>query len=640
MLVPSSVAVRDANAVALALLRTRALGALLDVSAATLGGLALGRAFGRGGTGAALGAAAGVLLALRWNRQRAAAALERARPALGSALQAYLEGGGGSLRPQLETWVAQRLGPAWLPASLVRMAVAAGLALLSQPLSRPHVHGTDAGQPPRPGLSVTARLEPPAYAGWPTVEVQLPAVRGLRHSRLLLDVRTTAAGLRWAEEGGPEHQLLPVDGRASLSFPLERSGSLRLVAEGGGPVVLLQLEALPDGAPRVTLAAPETDRTVTAAPGPLTLRASAQDDVQVAHLDFRWTLARGSGEGMQFQNGRLPGHLTLQGQTAEAAARLDPLALGMKAGDTLVLWAEASDTNSLDGPGVGRSEARLVHWEEALVDLSSSVAGARLPPPLSQPSERELLARTERLVRSGARGARLREQSAALGDLQRHIREAFGFFLQQESRSGLELDVDEAEVAMNGDARARRLLAQAVSEMWSAEAELATGSPARALAPERAAVKALDAAFGSERLALRPFAPPDRPIDEGRRLSGAQGGLRPRADGPATRPAPDDSSVAQLARRLLLSAEEGVTAETARRLADALWALPVSTGIAAASLAAPLYAAEDGVSRDAAARAAAVALSRWLRPSPDVVPPVSPDEAAVVSRLPLRPPRP
>ncbi len=640
MLVPSSVAVRDANAIALALLRTRALGALLDVCAATLGGLALGRAFGRGGTGAALGAAAGVLLALRWNRPRAAEALERARPPLGSALQAYLEGGGGSLRPQLETWVAQRLGPTWLPASLARLAVGAGLALLSQPLSRPRVHGTDAGQPGRPGLSVTARLEPPAYTGWPTVEVQLPAVRGLRHSRLLLEVRTTAAGLRWAEEGGPEHQLLPVDGRTSLSFPLERSGSLRLVAEGGGPVVLLQLEALPDGAPRVTLAAPETDSTVTAAPTPLSLRASAQDDVQVAHLDFRWTLAHGSGEGMQFQNGRLPGHLTLQGRTAEAAARLDPLALGMKAGDTLVLWAEATDTNSLDGPGEGRSEARLVRWEEALVDLSSSVAGARLPPPVSQPSERELLARTERLVRSGARGARLREQSAALGDLQRHIREAFGFFLQQESRSGLELDVDEAEVAMSGDARARRLLAQAVSEMWSAEAELATGSPATALAPERAAVKALEAAFGNERLALRPFAAPDRPVDEGRRLSGAQGGLRPRADGPATRLAPDDGSVAQLARRLLLSAEEGVTVETARHLADALWALPVSTGIPAASLAAPLYAAEDGVSRDAAARAAAVALARWLRPSPDVVPPVSPDEAAVVSRLPLRPPRP
>ncbi len=593
------------------------------------------------GAGAALGAAAGAFLARRWTPRRAAAALEKARPPLGSALQAYVEGGGGTLRPQLEAWVAQRLGPAWLPASLARLAVAAGLALMAALLSRPQPAPTvHARESPPPGLSVTARLEPPGYTGWPAVEVPLPHVRGLRHSRLLLDVRTSALGLRWAEEGGPEQQLLAVDGRAGLSFSLEHSGSLRLVAEGGGPVVLLQLEALPDGPPRVTLEAPESDRTLTAAPGPLTLRASAEDDVRVADLGFRWTLARGHAEGMQFENGRLPGHLTSQGRTAQAAARLDPLALGMKAGDTLVLWAEATDSNTLDGPGVGRSEARLLRWEEALVDVSSPLAGARLPPPLSQPSERELLARTERLVRSGTRGARLREQSAVLADVQRHIREAFGFFLQQESHSGLELDVDEAEVAQSGDARARRLLAQAVSEMWAAESELAIGTPAAALAPERAAVKALEAAFGNERLALRPSAPPDRPVDEGRRLSGAQGGLRPRPDGRATLASPDQGAVAQLARRLLLSAEQGVTAETARLLADALWGLPVNTGIPAASLAAPLYAAGDDVSRDAAARAAAVALARWLRPSPDVVPPVSPDEAAVVDRLPLRPPPP
>jgi|GEM_PF-4485578 len=629
---------RYAKPVAVAVLRTRALGAFLDVSAVALVGFAVGQVLGRGGAGACLGGVVGGLLALRWHARRAAAALERARPALGSALQAYLEGGGGTLRPQLEAWVLQRLGPAWLPASLGRLAVATGLALLSLTLSRPRPAPVDTAPPA--GLSITARLEPPAYTGWPAVQVELPRVRGLRHSHLLLEVQTAAAGVTWAEEGGPEHRVVAAGGRASLSFPLERSGSLRLAADGGGPVVVLGLEAVPDGPPQVTLEAPETDRTVTAPPGPLVMRATAQDDVGVAHLAFRWTLARGRGEGMHFENGRLPGHFTLHGRTAEASARLDVLAAGMKAGDTLVVWAEATDSNALDGPGQGRSDARLLRWEEALVDVSAAAGGARLPPPVSQPSERELLARTEALVRSGATGARRRAQSAALADVQRRIREAFAFFLQQESRTGLQLDVDAAEVAESGDARGRRLLARAVSEMWTAEAELAVGSPASALAPERAAVKALEEAFGNVRLALRPLAPPDRPVDESRRLSGAQGDLHPRAGSVARTPASDTASVQQLTRRLLLSAEEGMTQQTARALADALWALPAATGIPAASLAAPLYAAGDAASWDAAARAAAVALARWLRPSPDVVPPVSSEEAAVVARLPLRPPPP
>jgi hypothetical protein len=615
---------------------TRAEGALLDVATLTLAAFALFGAFGHGSLGLALGAAAGLLLAFRWTRAKAARALQQGRPALGVALEAYLEGLGGSLRGRLEAWVTERLGPVWLPRSLGALGVATALAATS--LALPH---KALAVPPAPVvvpvLHVIARVEPPAYTGLSSVLAELPHVKGLRHSVVHLEVHASAPQLTVTEKGSPPRVVVPEGGRAELSFPLDRSRSVRLAGEEGGPVVLLELDVVEDEAPRVTLLAPEADRTVTAPPGKLALRASATDDVGLHRLGFLWTLASGQGEAMRFRSGSVGGQATLLGKTGEARAELDAVALGMKAGDSLVVWAEAADGNLLDGPGLGRSDVRILRWQEALVDFSGLAAGGSLPPAASHLSERELLVRTERLVRAHLSAVQRREHSTELAEVQRQLRESFGFSLQMESHAGPELDVENAEAAESGDARARRLLAQAVSEMWAAEAELAVGNPAGALAPERAAVKALDAAFGNERLALRALRPPDKPVDERLRLSGAQAGLRPRALSAAPGPARDTRAVEALARQLLLSAEHGVTAEEARALADALWALPTETGIPVSGLAAPLYAATDAVARRAASREAGVVLARWLRPSPEVVPPVSAAEASLLARLPLPP---
>lgn len=609
---------------------------LLELAAATLAGFAVGHALGHGRLGAALGAATGGLLALRWTSRYTARAIQYRRPVLGSALEAYLEGKGGRLRPRLETWVAERTAPGWLPRSFAALALAALLATASLALPRRAVAVPQVA-PGVSSLSVTVRIEPPAYTGLPSVAAEPPRVRGLRHSVVQLVVHTSAAKLVWAERGQPPQELVPVDGQAGLSFLLDRSRSLRIASDEGGPVLLLELEAVLDEAPRVTLEAPVADRTFTTRPGRLLLRASASDDVGVAHLGFRWTLAEGQGEGMHFRSGALAGHVALSGKKAEAKAEVDPIALGMKAGSTLVVWAEATDGNILEGPGLGRSDARLLRWEEAVVDFTGTASGAHVPPPSSQLSERELLARTERLVQARPGAEVRRARSAELGEEQRHIRESFGFFLQMESRSGMELDVDDAELAESGDAPARKLLAQAVSEMWAAEAELSVGNPKGALTPERAAVKALDAAFGNERLALRALRPPDKPVDEAKRLSGPQGGLRPKASAAEALERRDTHGVEVLARSLLLSAAQELTAEAARTLADALWALPTDSGIPVAALAAPLYAGQDGAARRAAAREAGVSLARWLRPSLEVVPPVSSGEAAVLVRLPPPP---
>ena len=587
-----------------------------------------------------LGGLLGALCGLRWTQERAARAVEHARPALGSALQALLEGQGGTLRPKLQGWVAARTGPVLLRAGLVRVLAAGALALGAS--RAPVPEATRVARPlPAVLVQVSARVEPPRYSRLPPVQAEGLLVQALRGSKITLTVRCSCATLALAEEGGPEQELAltrgpaPLEeGTTTLEYLLDQSRGLRLAPRAGAPL-LVRLEALPDRPPEVSLLEPAGDLTVHSRPGPLRIRAGARDDLGVASLTLHWTLAHGRGEAMRFQSSRLASKSREVEGGVAAEGTLDPTAAGMTAGDSLVVWAEATDANDFDGPGRARSAARLLRWDEPVALMQAPRGVVRLPPPQSLLSERELLARTERLVRSGARGRKRREAAADLAADQRSLRTSFAFFLQAESGDGLELDMGSKELAEQADPSSRRLLARAVSFMWEAEVELGAGRPAQALAPERAAVKALDEALGGARLSLRPGVPPDRPVDESRRLHGAQKDLHP-----VLRPPPVErleaarratERLAGLARELLLAAEAGVAAQPARALADLLFAMPPSEGFAPALLAAPLYAASSAAGREQAARAAGEALARVARPDPLALPPVALDEGRLLS---------
>lgn len=626
-----------------AVVLTRLQGAVIDLATGALLGSAVGILAGRWGPGALIGLAAGALCGLRWSTREAARTVQRRRPALGSALEALLEGQGGSLRPDLSRWVEARTGPVLLWKNLGAVALGALLLLgaaKTGPIRSSRVSSppTVAADPPN-ALRTTAHVEPPAYTGWPARDEDGPTVRALRGSRVTLRLKTNAAAIAWAEEGGAEQTLATGAGTAEVSLLLDRSRSLRFVAvpsllkhTQSTAVRLIRLEALPDRPPDVALDAPAADRTFHSLPPAFPIRASARDDVGVASLSLHYTLAQGHGEGMHFKNGRVPARTTSEDGVTHATGTLDPRALGLAAGDTLVLWAEAADGNSFDGPGRSRSEARLLRWEVPVIDLGALGSAAKVPPPTALLSEREILARTLRLVSSGVRGKALRSRAAALAADQRSLRASFGFFLQAEAGDGKTMDADDKEVAESGDAHARRKLAEAVSFMWEAEAALETGAPSAAIAPERAAVKALDAAFNLVRLALRPGAPPDKPVDEQRRLRGDQKGLSPRSRPRPAHASAGTSKLLTLSRALLLAACRDVSAEEARGLGDALWALPASPGLAAAPLAAQLYSSPDAAARAQAARTAGETLARWLRPSPLALPPADPEAGRLIAQ--------
>jgi hypothetical protein len=275
---------------------------------------------------------------------------------------------------------------------------------------------------------------------------------------------------------------------------------------------------------------------------------------------------------------------------------------------------------------------RILRWDEDLarLELKSSAPAIR---PLNGPlSQREILARTIRLLGERLPKEKLLERSLELADEQGKLRAAFGFFLRAEEGNAVELDMETKEAGEPGAGRARRLLAEAVSEMWSSEGELSTGNPRASLPHQRTALKNLDEAFGNERYALRALAPPKAPVDEGRRLTGNAKGLEPRTAAAEPDGGRDTAALRALAREPLLASESGSTIP-ARQLADALWALPEMAHLSRAALAAPLYAARTPGESSRAARSAADALLRFLAPDPLTRPAAAPGLARFFTRL-------
>ena len=601
------------------LARTRLFCAVLEALAAggVVGGLVL-RWTSRP-VALVVGGLAAAALALRWTRVQAARSMERAVPGLGQSVQAWAEGGGGPLRPSLAAWITARsrvprFGARWA-AALVGLAVlAAGLAGWPPRRIGERTVAVASGPSNPGGLGIAVHVVPPAYARQPEVDAVPPRVEALKGSTVVARIASAPGPVRVSEPGAADRTLQPGE---SMSLLLTGNVALRFEAPAAPPVVL-QLVARPDRPPEVVLESPEADRTVTRAPGPFAVRAVAHDDLEVEGLVLRWTLAQGRGEEMRFRNGTLAARPTVSPEGTEAAAVLDPGALGMRGGDSLVLWAEATDGNAVDGPGVGRSASRLLRWEVPLPELAQGGKGPPLPSkgPLT---ERELLRRAEALVKSGLPPAVRRRRAAGLGDEQRTLRESFGFFVQIETGEAQQLDIEDPERAEQGPQAIRRRLAEAVSAMWEAEGALSVGDARGALRPMREAVAALDAAFAAEKKVLAAGRPPDKPVDESRRFRGKQQELAPRLSNVARPERLGEGAVRALALELLLAAQMP-EAPPARNLGDALWKLPPETGIPAPELAAGLYAAQDADQARAAVSRAANVLVGWLSPGAPAIP--------------------
>jgi hypothetical protein len=284
---------------------------------------------------------------------------------------------------------------------------------------------------------------------------------------------------------------------------------------------VIPLIVLPDRSPNVRLTVPGRDLVLPDATRSLNVEAAATDDFGLAALEIRYTKVSGSGEQFEFEEGALPATLARDSGVAWRAGGSIPLAsLKLEAGDALVYRAVARDGRPGDA-GLAVSDTFFV---EIAGPRQVALEGFEMPPDQERYalSQQMIVLKIQRL-RARERqmtAAAIRDAAEAIAPEQRAVRANFIFLM------GGHVEDEEVEAEQSSDIQegrlqntARREINAAVAHMTRVEQALVTPDTASALTAARAAVEALQRAFGRNRYILRTI-PVGSRVDPSRRLTG------------------------------------------------------------------------------------------------------------------------
>ena len=382
---------------------------------------------------------------------------------------------------------------------------------------------------------VHVAVTPPTYANRPATTADDPtSIEALVGSAISLSGNGEAARLTASADSAPRSVAQRGAGW-SLALTMPARPALVRLHSNAGRDRLIVLAPVADAAPVVTLLLPARDTIIRRATGILALHAQLRDDVGLRDADFELVVSSGSGENFTFRTAVI-GRATLAGKPEvllEGRVSLDSLKL--EPGDILQLRAVARDANNVNGPGVGSSETRSIRVARA--DEYDSVAVDAAPPPEAEGqvlSQRMLLDLTLALVKrqSSLKRPVLVQESQRIADDQRKLRKRVGDVVFQRmggeplaeegsdvpepgkltpeevleradaatSTAGSVMDVEGDEtpiLAIN------KPLLEAFNAMWDAGRALEVGEPARAVAPMRIALAAIQRARTAERIYSR-----------------------------------------------------------------------------------------------------------------------------------------
>jgi hypothetical protein len=375
------------------------------------------------------------------------------------------------------------------------------------------------------------------------------------------------------------------DREASVELALSQSGYLALEPDGPrgrDARRLVPVVVTPDSAPTIRIDTPGKDLLLPNAKPVVGVGASATDDYGLASLELRYTKISGSGEQFEFQEGSIPLRIERSNSRSwKADAELAIARLGVGAGDSLVYRVVGRDLRPGDA-GLSSSDTYFV---EVAGPGQVALEGFELPPDRERYalSQQMIVLKLERL-RARERAidrATLEQEVVNIAAEQRAVRANFIFL------TGGTVEDEEEEAAHSHEIQegrlentARREIALAIQHMGRAEQGLAAVNTGAALPAARAAVEALQRAFGRNRYFLRTVPVRSR-VDPSRRLSG------------------NISEAAGWRRELFPPSEDEAEVRTRRLLARVM---ELSTQIANQTLpqAAMTAIAEEAISIDAA----------------------------------------
>ncbi|UNK51133.1 DUF4175 domain-containing protein [Lysobacter sp. S4-A87] len=366
---------------------------------------------------------------------------------------------------------------------------------------------------------------------------------------------------------------------------LARSALYRIVVHDAPPLqpaTLHRLDAIPDRAPQLRVLEPDRSLSLmTQGQRSWALAFEGSDDYGVASTaTLRITLAQGSGENITFREQSMTigggGSATVK----RFAHRLDLAALGLAAGDDLIVQLSVNDNRT---PTVqsARSASLILRWPSDLGTETTGLEGmVKKVLPAYFRSQRQIIIDAEALLKEKRKleADRYVKRSDAIGVDQRILRLRYGQFLGEEAEGepkppptndadaddahgadettaapadehghaeaggagkfgeeGAVLEEyghthDHAEAATLLDPETRKLLKSALDEMWQSEGHLRQGHPELALPYAYRALRFIKQVQQATRIYLARVGPELPPIDESRRMSGDRAGLARRDD--------------------------------------------------------------------------------------------------------------
>ena len=413
--------------------------------------------------------------------------------------------------------------------------------------------------------SIVVTIRPPSYAQLPETTVRDPQrIDVLEGSVVTLSTASeTSRPLRFGKQtvgvlGG---------GGSPIQFTARDSGYFAVEPSPGGRRELILLSVTPDRAPAVKIEQPARDLLLADGDRQVPVKISASDDLGLKALELRYTKISGAGERFDFQEGALPLRLqrgNAREWRADAAIALQSLAL--TPGDAVVYRAVAMDRR----PGESGMNSSDTFFIEIAGPGQVPLEGVDMPPDEARYalSQQMVVLKIERL-RAGEKTmaqAAVVEQAGLIAAEQRSVRANFIFLLgghveDEEEEAAQSTEISEGRLVNP----ARRDISTAIREMTRTEQGLVAVDTSAALAAGRAAVTALQRAFGHGRYFLRTTAVRSR-VDPSRRLTGNLAGAatwRRETSAPSER----DGSDARALLGELLVLSNAIGARSAERAA-------------------------------------------------------------------------
>ncbi len=372
--------------------------------------------------------------------------------------------------------------------------------------------------------TIVALLQPPPYTGLPPSEIRNPdRLDVLQGTTVRLTV--TGGAPEWRIRLGSQPvRISRVGGTTVGDAVLGESGYFALepaTPQGAGLRRLIPVAVSQDRLPVVRIDAPGRDLLLPDAQARVPLAATADDDLGLREMELRYTKVSGTGEAFEFEEGVLPLAVTRtnerdwsgHGQIALGALKLEP-------GDSIVYRAVARDGRPGD-EGLAASDTFFI---EIAGPGQVGIEGFDLPPDRERyaMSQQMVVLRIQRLRtrESGLSREALVEETAAIAAEQRAVRANF-IFLMGGHVEDEEVEAEQSSEIQEGrlENSSRKEVTSAIHLMSRAEQGLIGARTSVALPPARAAVEALQRAFGRSRYILRAMPVRSR-IDPTRRLTG------------------------------------------------------------------------------------------------------------------------